>query len=193
MTPVGWPADQVRRVRTLLHQARLRGVRISLTPSAILLLLLGCGASTSGNDAGVESKCGPSSGTVASVIDGDTITLTSGVKIRYLLVDAPEITAGKNDCYGAEARDFNKSIVEGKNVTLAYDEAACTDRFGRTLGYVTVDGTEVNKLLVERGFACVLNIPPAGSSRADEFFAAERVAKSANRGVWGACNPVTCD
>lgn len=169
-------------------------MRPSLTSSAILLLLLfGCGPSTSGSDAGVESKCGPSGGTVTAVTDGDTITLESGVKIRYLLVDTPEITQGKNDCYGAEARDFNKSIVEGKQVTLTYDEAACTDRFGRTLGYVTVEGTDVNKLLVERGFACVLHIPPAGESRSDEFFAAEKAAKTANRGVWGACNPVTCD
>ena len=127
------------------------------------------------------------------MIDGDTLTLVSGVKIRYLLVNTPEITSGKNECYGAEARDFNKSIVEGKTVALTYDEAGCTDRFSRTLGYVSVDGREVNKLLVERGMGCVLHIPPAGESRAEEFKAAETVAKSENRGVWGACSPVPCN
>lgn len=167
-------------------------VRFILTLVASCLLV-GCGTPSASADAGGESKCGPSSGVVAFVTDGDTITLESGVKLRYLLVDTPEITQGKNDCYGAEARDFNRSLVDGKTVSLTYDEAGCTDRFGRTLAYVTVDGTEMNKLLVERGFGCVLSIPPAGASRSEEFFAAERTAKAQNRGVWGACNPVTCD
>lgn len=141
----------------------------------------------------MDSICGPSSGEVSGVTDGDTITLTSGVKIRYLLVDTPEITQGKNECYGAEARDFNKSLVDGKPVTLGYDEAGCTDRFGRTLAYVSVNGNDVNRLLVERGFACVLHIPPAGTSRSAEFTELERTAKAQNRGVWGACDPVPCD
>lgn len=139
------------------------------------------------------SSCGPTSGTVAKVVDGDTIDLESGERIRYLLVDTPETTAGKNDCYGAEAVAFNKSQVEGKSVTLRYDEADCQDNFGRLLAYVSSGGREVNKALVEGGYACVLYIPPAGRDRRTEFEDAQSVAKTNRTGLWGACNPVTCD
>ena len=139
------------------------------------------------------SICGPSTGKVTRVIDGDTIELESGQRIRYLLVDTPETTAGKNDCYGSQAVDFNKMQVEGQTVSLAYDEAGCKDRYDRLLAYVSVGGKEVNKALVENGLACVLYIPPAGSSRHVEFEDAESVAKTNRTGLWGACNPVTCE
>lgn len=153
-----------------------------------LFLLTACGAPS---DEPAPDACGPTSGTVAKVIDGDTIELASGERIRYLLVDTPETTGGKNDCWGVEARELNRSLVEGKQVTLSYGEA-CTDRYDRLLAYVSVDGREVNSLLVERGAACVLYIPPAGESRRDEFKELESEARQAKRGVWGACEVVTC-
>jgi micrococcal nuclease len=152
---------------------------------AVILLLVGCGGN-SGSD------CGPSEGMVARVIDGDTIVLTSGVKIRYLLMNAPEITNGHNDCYGSNASQFNSDLVLGKTVQLGYD-VQCQDMYGRTLAYVSVGGTEVNSLMVERGYACVLHIPPDGDSRADEFEALQADARAAGRGLWGACNPIPCN
>jgi micrococcal nuclease len=148
-----------------------------------------CGCSGSG---GPQSPCGPSTGVVASVVDGDTVELASGEKLRLLLVDTQEVTSGKNECYGAEARDYTRQLVEGKQVQLAYDEAGCTDRFGRTLAYVSVDGREVNSLLVERGFACVLHISPAGDDRADEFKGLQSGAKGSGRGLWGSCTTGGC-
>jgi micrococcal nuclease len=139
-----------------------------------------------------ESKCGPSSGVVATVVDGDTVELESGERLRFLLVDTQEVTSGKNECYGAEARDYTRQLVEGKPVQLAYDEAGCTDRYGRTLAYVSVDGREVNGLLVERGFACVLHISPAGDDRADEFKGLQSEARAAKRGLWGSCTSGGC-
>lgn len=150
-----------------------------------LLLLGGCGG-------GSTSPCGPSEGVVANVVDGDTVELESGKKLRFLLVDTQEVTSGKNECYGAEAREYTRSLVEGKTVQLAYDEAACTDRYGRTLAYISVDGREVNPLLVERGFACVLHISPAGDDRADEFKGLQSSARSAGKGLWGSCTSGGC-
>jgi micrococcal nuclease len=123
---------------------------------------------------------------VAEVVDGDTVVLEGGARVRYLLVDTPEITKGKQDCYGPEARDFNRALVQGRTVSLAYGEA-CTDRFGRLLAYVAVDGREVNPLLVERGLASVLYVAPAGGTRRAEFEALEAQARAARRGLWGAC------
>ncbi|MFP2931643.1 thermonuclease family protein [Pyxidicoccus sp. 3LG] len=127
----------------------------SLTETVLCVLataLLACG-----EDAG--SPCGPDTGRVVEVIDGDTVVLEGGERIRYLLADAPESTGGATDCFGPEALAFNRGLVEGRQVTLAYGEA-CSDRFGRLLAYVSVDGREVNTLLVERGHACVLHVPP---------------------------------
>lgn len=155
--------------------------------AAALAVLTACGGSEP-----VRSECGPSDGVVGRVIDGDTIELVSGERIRYLMVNTPETTGGKNECFGANAVQFNRDLVEGKRVTLTYD-VECEDLFGRTLAYVAVEGDEVNRLLVERGFACVLHIPPNGDHREDEFEALEDAARAASRGLWGTCDPIPCN
>jgi micrococcal nuclease len=129
---------------------------------------------------------------VARVIDGDTLVLDSGERVRLLLVDTPEITNGKHDCYGAEAAAFTASLVAGRSVELTYDEAACTDRYGRTLGYVAADGIEVNAALVTRGYACLLYLAPGGQARREEFVRDEAEAKTGRRGMWGQCASIPC-
>lgn len=137
-----------------------------------------------------DPPCGPGEASVERVIDGDTI-VAGGVTLRYLLVDAPEATAGHADCFGAGAARFNADLVLGKRIGLAYDPV-CRDAYGRTLAYVTVDGRDVNRLLIERGYACVLHVPPGGDARADELAAVQAEARRARRGLWGACDPAPC-
>jgi micrococcal nuclease len=149
----------------------------------VLCMLAGCDAP--------GAACGPREAVVERVIDGDTIVVSGNVRLRYILVDAPETTGGRDDCYGANAAQFNTDLVLGKTVQLAYD-VECEDAFGRTLAYVTVGGEDVNKRLVERGYGCVLHIPPDGDARADELEATERAARTARRGLWGACDPIPC-
>lgn len=139
-----------------------------------------------------SSPCGPTRGLVTNVVDGDTIDLDTGDRIRYLMMDTPESVNGATDCFGQEAKLFNHDLVLGHEVTLRYDQE-CTDRFSRLLAYVSVDGTEVNSLLVERGYACVLYIPPNGTDRRTEFQTLEAEAKAAGRGMWSACPVVTCE
>jgi micrococcal nuclease len=149
----------------------------------LLLLVVGCG--------GESGRCGPSSGTVARVIDGDTIELATGERVRYLLIDTPESTT-EVECFGPEAKTFNAELVEGKDVELAYD-VECEDTYGRLLAYVTVGDREVNTLLLERGYACELYIPPNGADRAAEFHDVEAAARAAGRGLWAACEDIPCD
>ena len=152
-----------------------------------LLLLCGCAP---------ESKCGPSHAQVDYVIDGDTIALANdagtGTHLRLLLVDTPEITKGKNDCYGHEAAAFTTSFVTGKTIDLSYDENACTDRYGRTLAYVKVDGVELNAELAKQGYACFLYVKPGGEARQDEFATYESEAKTNRVGMWGTCSLIPC-
>lgn len=182
----------------MIRTVRRRAVPAALAAAAAcglgglgaLVGLAGCADDGGGPP---TSPCGPTTGTVARIIDGDTVELGSGERIRYLLIDTPESTNGATDCYGQQAKTFNSDLVLGKEVTIVYDEAACTDRFGRALAYVSVGGQEVNTLLVERGYACVLHIPPAGDDRFEEFADLELRARTEGRGMWSACTVVTCD
>lgn len=158
---------------------------------ALTLATAGIGATVACGEAG-DDRCGPRQAVVARVIDGDTVELDDGQRVRYLLIDTPESTQGKNDCYGHEASDFNRQLVEGRTVSLSYDEV-CTDDYDRLLAYVSLDGRDVNALMVERGFACVLQIPPNGQSRIDAFEDLEYAAQQGMVGLWGACDEVTCD
>ena len=138
------------------------------------------------------SACGPTGGVVERVVDGDTVDLSDGTRLRLLLVDTPETTGGKNECYGAEATAFLKQQVLGQNVSVSYD-TECTDKYDRLLAYISVEGREINKIMVERGFAKVLFIPPNGESRESEYKTAEAVAKANCKGLWGVCEGRTCN
>lgn len=146
---------------------------------------------TGDGDGGSNTACGPARGTVVQVIDGDTVELESGARIRYLLVDTPENTTDV-ECYGPESTQFNADLVEGEDVALSYDEE-CVDDYGRVLAYVSVGDREINSLLVERGFGCALYIPPNGQERRDEFESLEARARADSRGLWGACPENPCN
>jgi|SRR5690606_6917318 len=142
----------------------------------------------------VAAACGgpgPDTAVVVRAVDGDTVDLDTGDRVRYLMVDTPESTT-EVECYGPEAAAFNADLVEGVEVELRYDEEL-TDSYGRLLAYVSVEGREINALLVERGFACVLYIPPNGAGRRDEFESLEATARAQARGLWGACPEIPCN
>ncbi len=165
--------------------------RIKLLGTLAFAFVLG--SSACDGDGGEEgAACGPTSGVVARIVDGDTIELESGEKIRYLMIDTPESTNGAMDCWGEESKQFNTNLVLGKEVSIRYD-VECTDRYGRLLAYIDVGDREVNSYMVEQGQACVLHISPNGDDRVDEFNDLELVAKTLGKGLWGSCDPVTCD
>ncbi len=150
----------------------------------MVVLLSGCAAP--------ESKCGPSKAEVDFAVDGDTLALKNGTRIRLLLVDTPETTQGKMDCFGQEAKTFTVQHVAGKTIELTYDEASCTDRFSRTLAYVKVDGVDLNAELAKQGFACFLFVKPGGAARQEEFATYEAEARTNRTGMWGSCQVIPC-
>jgi endonuclease YncB( thermonuclease family) len=96
---------------------------------------------------------------VTRVIDGDTIDVNiNGVvqRVRYIGIDTPEYTSTK-EYYGAEATAKNRSLVEGRTVTLVKDVSE-TDRYDRLLRYVLVGNVFVNYELVRLGFATAGNL-----------------------------------
>ncbi len=127
---------------------------------------------------------------VARVVDGDTIEIEGGEKVRYIGMNTPETVKPDwpVECFGKESSARNKELVEGKRVRLVRDVSE-RDRYGRLLRFVHLaDGTLVNELLVREGYARVSSFPP-DVSKQDVFRAAERDARAAKRGLWadGAC------
>ena len=130
---------------------------------------------------------GPAEARVQRVVDGDTIVLAGGERVRYIGVDTPEsVKPGEPvECFAKAASRENRRLVDGRRVTLRYD-AERRDRYGRLLAYVYRDGMFVNAELVRRGFATTLTIPPNVAHAAD-FRRLARNARRAGRGLWSAC------
>jgi micrococcal nuclease len=124
------------------------------------------------------------------VVDGDTVELADGTRVRILLVDTPEATH-TTECWGREATRYTRALLTGATVQLTAD-VETTDRYGRALRYLEVDGQDVSEDLVWRGHACVLHIPPNGAGRVERLRALERDARRAGRGLWGACRVPPC-
>jgi micrococcal nuclease len=147
--------------------------------AVLVALLAGCGSSdeTGGEDGAV----------VASARDGDTLLLVDGRRVRLVQVDAPELGAG--ECYGRRAFAELASLVPpGSRVELDRDPALDdSDRFGRLLRYVRLNGELVNLELVRRGAAAPYFFGGERGRHAQALLAAAEGARVAGRGLWGAC------
>jgi micrococcal nuclease len=128
---------------------------------------------------------------VLRVVDGDTIKvqLAGGrvERVRYIGIDTPEsVKPGTPvQCYAEKASHFNERLVDGQPVTLRLD-AEQRDRYGRLLAYVYTGHTFVNRVLVARGYARTLTIPP-NVAHADEFARLAHHAEAEGIGLWRAC------
>ena len=130
---------------------------------------------------------------VARVIDGDTIKLDSGQTVRYIGIDAPELHHPKKrlECFGQEAMEKNKELVEGKFVRLEKDLSE-TDKYSRLLRYVFVSTTAspsgefVNEILVREGYAYAATFPPDVAFSV-HFINLENLARENKLGLWNKC------
>lgn len=87
---------------------------------------------------------------VTRIIDGDTIETnrTNETSIRLLGINTPE----KGEFLYQQAKDFLSKQVLNKTVVLEFTKDK-TDKYGRTLAYVFLDGENINVKMVENGFA----------------------------------------
>ena len=135
---------------------------------------------------------------VKRVVDGDTIKLENGERLRLIGIDTPEMH-DSNKLYrdsrktnqdaetikklGGISYEFTKSLIEGKRVRLEFDVEK-HDKYGRLLAYVYLkDGTFVNAEIVKQGFASLMTIAP-NVKYADLFKALYKEARENNRGLW---------
>ena len=89
--------------------------------------------------------------TIESCYDGDTCTSNTGEKIRLACIDTPEIRGPLANPEPAKAaRDFLNSQIAGKEVSI---RRITKDRYERTVGELSKNGTNIQKLMVSKGYA----------------------------------------
>jgi micrococcal nuclease len=147
---------------------------------------------TSAVPAGVPA--GGEDSSVVRVVDGDTLVVSGGTRIRLIGVDTPETVDPSSpvQCFGPESsRYLNELLPVGTRIRLVYDVERL-DRYGRTLAYVykLTDGLFVNLAVARNGFAAQLTVPP-NVVHAEELRAAVAQARVANLGLWRSCPSTT--
>lgn len=133
---------------------------------------------------------------VSRVVDGDTISIDMDgetKKARLIGVDTPETVHPTKlvECFGKEASQKTKEILEGKAVKIEYDESqGMVDKYGRTLVYIFLeDGTNFNEYLIRNGYAYEYTYNEPYKYQ-ELFKEAEIDAKENLRGLWasGVCS-----
>ena len=124
---------------------------------------------------------------MVAVLDGDTIIIDGGEKVRYAGLNTPETHHPDKlpEYCGQEAFEANRRLVAGKTVRLEFDERR-RDKYGRLLAYVYVDSLFVNAELIRQGYAQVSTYKD-NQRHHDDFTRLQQSAIAARRGMWGGC------
>lgn len=147
---------------------------------------------------GVSPATGPgaptgTTATVVRIVDGDTIVVRvegADERVRLTGIDTPETVDPRKpvQCFGREASAHLRELLPVGTPVVLVSDVEPQDRFGRWLRYVyrASDNAFINLALVDDGYARVYTYPP-NVAHAQDFRAAERRARDAGRGLWGAC------
>jgi endonuclease YncB( thermonuclease family) len=125
--------------------------------------------------------------TITKVYDGDTITLSTGEKVRFLQIDTPELSPA--ECYGEEARSALVSLLNTPGqLSLKTDpKLDKVDRYGRLLRYVFIGKTNINLKLVEIGAAAPYFYKGDKGQYSTQILKAAQNAKAKSLGLWKSC------
>lgn len=121
---------------------------------------------------------------VEQAVDGDTLVLQGGERVRLIGVDTPELHHPSKPVmfFAEEAHLFVQSLVQGKEVKLAYDQQKI-DKYGRTLAYVYLpDGELLNAEIIRQGYGFAYTRFPF--EKMDEFRKHEQEAREQGLGLW---------
>lgn len=122
---------------------------------------------------------------VEKVIDGDTIVVQGGERIRYIGVDAPEL----GEPLYAEARGFQEKVLSRSYVRIEVCKEEPVDGYGRTLAFVHKGTVDVGEQLLRYGYARTLFIGPCGAAVARKYRKVERGAFRVGLGLWSLQEP----
>lgn len=147
------------------------------------------------NDSSVSAETNKNLVQVTKVVDGDTIdVLIGGQKksVRLIGINTPETVDPRRpvQCFGKEASNETKRLLEGKQVLLTKDVSE-VDKYNRLLRlvYLPLENGQllfVNDYLVREGFANNYTYPP-DIKFDSQFRQAEQEAREQKRGLWSKC------
>jgi micrococcal nuclease len=121
---------------------------------------------------------------VKRVIDGDTLLLINGEKVRLIGVDTPETKHPQKrvQYFGREAHLFTERMVGGKEVRFEFERQK-RDKYGRLLAYVYLsDGTFLNAEIIKQGYGFAYTRFPF--KYMEEFRRYQREARENGKGLW---------
>jgi len=123
---------------------------------------------------------------VIRIHDGDTLTIATGEKIRFLQIDTPEISPA--ECYGAEAHKALVGIIGKSPISLESDSVSDDkDKYGRLLRYVKLGEGNINLKLVEIGAATPYFYKGEKGKYSAQLLKAAQNAKAKKFGLWKTC------
>ncbi len=133
-------------------------------------------------DIGLEKEPGERF-VVVRVIDGDTVELMGGDRLRLLAIDTPE----KGELFHDQAAELLEKIALGKKARIEYGHDR-RDRYGRLLGFLYVEDTLfANQTIVDSGLGCLFLFDNQELNRhqVKELLKSQRRAIEQKRGLWG--------
>ena len=127
---------------------------------------------------------------VERVVDGDTLLLTTGARVRLIGVDTPETVKPDHpvEPWGPEATAFTRTFIAAGKVRLQFDQER-VDQYNRLLAYVWVGDKLLNEELLRAGLARQERGYHYSQAMKTRFRRAEREARDAHRGLWSDAEP----
>jgi len=126
-------------------------------------------------------------GKVVKIADGDTITVLDHYKVQHRIrltgIDAPE----RKQAFGSRSRQSLSKLVFGKRVIVKTNKR---DRYGRVLGKILINGTDVNKEQLRRGMAWHGYLRDQTAADRIAYADVEKNARKEQRGLWVDPNPL---
>lgn len=152
-------------------------------------LLLALAATATAADA-ARLRRGGTTARIEYVVDGDTVQLTNGRRVRLVQIDTPEVF-NSPECYGRQASKITKRLLRPGTAVRLYREPKtdAVDAYGRLLRYVfrVRDGLDVNLQLVRVGAAAPYFYDYRRGRYARELIRLARHARARHLGLWGRC------
>lgn len=130
---------------------------------------------------------------VDSIIDGDTIKLTSGQSVRLLQIDTPEMRG--SECYSLESSQaLAKLLAKKGSLKLTTDSSLDqVDRYGRLLRYLFIGKSNINLKMVEIGAATPYFYQNELGKYSKKLLSAAQTAQAKKLGLWAACPSTKLD
>lgn len=160
------------------------------TASAVLAVLLCLGwvsAAAKAETPPPGLSEGPA-GTATSIIDGDTLVLDDGRKVRLVGIQAPKLPLGRAGFrkwpLADEAKAALSALAHGRRLRVLFGGARM-DRHGRVLAHLARadEGLWIQGAMLRRGMARVYSFPDNRKAIAP-MLALERLARAEKRGIW---------